>query len=66
MSLPCACLLPNERVALIAALRRDLQRERHKALLDAAMAPYHLQNIRMNVRLLEAFGYREHSHESFW
>lgn len=66
MPLPCNFLLPNEQAALLEALRRDTQCERRKALHCIAAADYHLQNVPMNVRLLEAFGYREHSYESFW
>ncbi|MFC5460054.1 hypothetical protein [Massilia niabensis] len=51
-------LLPNERIALIEALRRDTESERDKAVRDPRWAAYHLQNVRLNVRILEAFGYR--------
>jgi hypothetical protein len=52
-------LLPNERAALIEALRRDARRERDQALLHPASSEYHLLNARMSIRILEAFGYRE-------
>lgn len=61
MPLPCDFLLPDEDAALLEALRRDTQCERRKALQGTAAAAYHLQNIRMNVRLLDAAGYREHT-----
>lgn len=51
-------LLPNERTALIEALRRDAESERSKAIRDPRWKAYHLQNVRLNVRILEAFGYR--------
>ncbi|OON64062.1 hypothetical protein B0920_12240 [Massilia sp. KIM] len=51
-------LLPNERTALIEALRRDTENERLKALQYPQWRDYHLQNVRLNVRILEAFGYR--------
>ena len=51
-------LLPNERTALIDALRRDVESERNKAVRDPRWTAYHLQNVRLNVRILEAFGYR--------
>lgn len=51
-------LLPNERTALIDALRRDVESERNKAARDPRWTAYHLQNVRLNVRILEAFGYR--------
>jgi hypothetical protein len=60
-------LFPNEQKALIEALRRDAQCERDKAFLNPALAEYHLQNARMSVRILEAFGQREerYRHISF-
>lgn len=51
-------LLPNERTALAEALRRDTESERAKAMQDPKWTAYHLQNVRLNVRILEAFGYR--------
>lgn len=51
-------LLPNERAALAEALRRDAESERNKAAQDPRWTAYHLQNVRLNVRILEAFGYR--------
>jgi hypothetical protein len=59
MKVPCERLLPNELVALVEALRRDARRERSKAIDYPESADYHLQNARMSVRLLEAYGYRE-------
>ena len=56
---PCERLLPNELVALVEALRRDARRERNKAIGDPKSADFHLQNARMSVRILEAYGYRE-------
>lgn len=58
MSLLDHYLLPNERVALAEALRRDIENERAKALRHPQWRDYHLQNVRLNVRILEAFGYR--------
>lgn len=51
-------LLPDERAALAEALRRDAESERRKAAQDPRWTAYHLQNVRLNVRILEAFGYR--------
>ena len=59
MKVPCERLLPNELVALVEALRRDARRERNKAIGDPKSADFHLQNARMSVRILEAYGYRE-------
>jgi hypothetical protein len=59
MKVTCERLLPHERAALIAALRRDVRDERDKAIGNPESADYHLQNARMSVRLLEAYGYRE-------
>lgn len=58
MKLPTIYLLPNERTALVEALRRDIENERDKAAMDPAWMDYHLYNVRLNVRILEAFGYR--------
>ena len=58
MNLLCKYLLPNERTALVRALRRDVEREREKAAHSPKWAQYHLQNARQNIRILEAFGYR--------
>jgi hypothetical protein len=58
MKLPNIYLLPNERTALVEALRRDIENERDKAATDPAWMDYHLYNVRLNVRILEAFGYR--------
>jgi hypothetical protein len=58
MKLPNVYLLPNERTALVEALRRDIQNERDKAEIDPAWMDYHLYNVRLNMRILEAFGYR--------
>jgi hypothetical protein len=58
MKLPNIYLLPNERTALVEALRRDIENERDKAAMDPAWMDYHLYNVRLNVRILEAFGYR--------
>jgi hypothetical protein len=52
-------LLPGELEYLIAALRRDIRSERDKAALRPQMAAYHLRNVRLSVRLLEAFGHVE-------
>lgn len=49
-------LLPSERADLIAALRRDIESERTKAALRPEWEAYHLRNVRLSVRLLEAFG----------
>lgn len=54
----CKYLLPNERIALVEALRRDVESERSKAMHSPGWAEYHLQNARLNIRILEAFGYR--------
>lgn len=51
-------LLPHESDALIKALRRDMVSERNKALQDPRWKDYHLRNVRLTVRILEAFGYR--------
>jgi hypothetical protein len=58
MKLSNIYLLPNERTALVEALRRDIQNERDKAAMDPAWMDYHLFNVRLNMRILEAFGYR--------
>jgi hypothetical protein len=58
MKLPTIYLLPNERTALVEALRRDIENERDKAAMDPAWMDYLLYNVRLNVRILEAFGYR--------
>jgi hypothetical protein len=58
MKLPTIYLLPNERTALVEALRRDIENERDKAAMNPAWMDYHLYNVRLNVRILEAFGYR--------
>jgi hypothetical protein len=52
-------LFPNERAALIAALRRDIQSERTQAAIKPEWSDLHLMNVRLSVRLLEAFGERE-------
>ncbi|WP_156328260.1 MULTISPECIES: hypothetical protein [unclassified Massilia] len=52
-------LFHNERAALIDALRRDAQCERTRAARYPEWAEYHLQNARMNVRIIEAYGCRE-------
>jgi hypothetical protein len=49
-------LFPNEYEALIAALRRDIESERTKAAIKPEWSEHHLMNVRMSVRLLEAFG----------
>lgn len=57
-------LLPDECRALFSALRRDAECERFKAVSHPEFAGYHLQNARLNVRILEAFGYREDRFEA--
>lgn len=52
-------LLPHEQRALIEALRRDARSEEDKAFFNTASSAYHLQNARMSVRILEAFGHCE-------
>lgn len=49
-------LFPNERAALIAALRRDIESERTRAAIRPEWSEHHLMNVRLSVRLLEAFG----------
>lgn len=49
-------LLPNETADLIAALRRDIESERIKATHSPKWEAYHLRNVRLSVRLLEALG----------
>jgi hypothetical protein len=58
MSLLDHYLLPNERAALADALRRDFENERARALRHPQRRAYHLQNVRLNLRILEAFDYR--------
>ena len=58
--MPVACLLPNELSALVEALKRDSRRERFEAERDPDTRDVHLQNIRMNTRILEAFGLGMH------
>jgi hypothetical protein len=58
MTFPNVYLLPNERIALIEALRRDVENERNKAVQDPEWMAYHLHNVRVNVRIIEAFGCR--------
>ena len=55
----CTYLLPYERMALVEALRRDAESERTKALDNPGLAAYHLENARMNVRIIEAHGFFE-------
>jgi hypothetical protein len=52
-------LFSNERADLIAALRRDIESERNKAASRPEWEDYHLRNVRLSVRLLEAFGHAE-------
>lgn len=52
-------LFAYERSALIEALRRDADNERLKALENPGSAAYHLENARVNVRIIEAFGFLE-------
>jgi hypothetical protein len=52
-------LFPNERADLIAALRRDIESERTKAAMKPEWRAHHLRNVRLSVRLLEAFGKAE-------
>lgn len=52
-------LFPHEREALIAALRRDLQRESFRMLASAERRELHGANVRMVIRLLELFGQTE-------
>jgi hypothetical protein len=52
-------LLPNEHEYLVAALRRDIESERNKAVERPEWETHHLRNVRLSVRLLEALGYRE-------
>ena len=54
----CYFLFPGERAALVDALRRDSEREREKADLHPEWAEYHLYNVRLNTRIIEAFGQR--------
>lgn len=65
MKVPCERLLPNEVDALVEALRRDARRERNEAIGNPKSADYHLQNARMSVRILEAYGYREERFGNF-
>lgn len=50
-------LLPNELAALVEALTRDSRNERIRALRHPDARDYHLQNVRMNTRILETFGH---------
>lgn len=54
-----APLMPHERADLIAALRRDIESERTKAAFNPQWEAHHLRNVRLSVRLLEAFGASE-------
>lgn len=59
MKFCCNALLPDECEHLIAALRRDIQSERIKAIDRPEWSSHHIRNVRLSIRLLEAFGHRE-------
>jgi hypothetical protein len=58
MNYGCERLFPDERQALINALRRDIENQRDKAVRYPLLADYHHHNVRMNIRIIEAFGDR--------
>lgn len=53
MDMDIPALLPNEKEALLEALRRDLRSQRSLAMHDTGWAIWHQRNAQLNVRLLE-------------